>query len=811
MDAEMSDLQTFEWKRRTVSAWRRINADQIGPRSSSERRFQNQVAMLTKGLNRPAFVPAIFLIVVLMWPSNLLLAQVTGKFDPSLVDRKAFAESVSLFLTNYCADCHGENGNESGVVLSSIRFDLAAGHDMELWNTVLRQLHLEEMPPTESQQPEPHERAAVIGWINSELKKSGNVSDLYAKLESPSFGNYVNHEKLFSGEITAEPFSPARLWRTSPEVFENIKSNYGEGAKDFRQPFPLEDKIGIKDYANLLFADSAVVSVLLSNAASAADELIKHSPIALSDTSPSDDLLASAISEHFKRVVYREPLKDEIGDYSELFRRTATGGGNAEAMRLVLMAVMLHHESVYRVEIGLGEEDAHGRRMLSGTEIAFAIAFALTDRPPDAALLEAAEAGKLNSSQAAQFQVARMLQDDSMEKPRILRFFQEFFGYTQAHKVFKDEDRSGGFSYYGENYPAMYEKDADFFVMNILEKDKDVFRQLLTSDEYYIFNRATFRNTVYDFYKKNQQQLDAGQFPEAKQKELLQRLKLKGWDELNVKYNLHNFNKGFDGSVAAIKQIVEEQYSWMDTKDENVLLHRMQPLYTKYPMVYDLRDDEQDFLLPQPYRRPNRAGMLTHPAWLIARSLNDSTDPIRRGKWIREHLLGGVIPDIPITVDASIPEDHTKTLRERLQKTEAVECWRCHKKMNPLGYAFEIYDDFGRYRTEETLGKGDTKPVDAKSELVGTGEQELDGEFKDALELIHRMAESDKVRQCMIRHVFRYFLGRNETLSDSKTLISADRAYLESGGSFNALLVSILSSDSFLYRKTLEPTTREFP
>ena len=131
--------------------------------------------------------------------------------------------------------------------------------------------------------------------------------------------------------------------------------------------------------------------------------------------------------------------------------------------------------------------------------------------------------------------------------------------------------------------------------------------------------------------------------------------------------------------------------------------------------------------------------------------------------------------------------------------------------MNPLGYAFEIYDDFGRYRTEESLGKGDTKPVNAKSEVADTGENELDGEFKDALELIRRLAESDKVRQCMIRHVFRYFMGRNEMLSDSKTLISADRAYLESGGSFKALLISILSSDSFLYRKTLEPTTRYVP
>lgn len=751
------------------------------------------------------------LTVVWLSTPNTLMAQADKKSNPDLANKKAFDETVAPFLANYCADCHDANSNESGVVLSSISFDLASGHDLEHWNTVLRQLHLEEMPPAESEQPEQHERDAVMLWINAELKKSGNVSDLYSKLESPSFGNYVNHEKLFSGEITAEPFSPARLWRTSPEVFANVKSSYGKAAKDFRQPFPLEDKVGIKDYANLLFADSAVVSVLMSNAASAADELIKHSPIASSETSPTDDMLASAISEHFRKVVFREPLQEEIGNYSELFRKTAKEADNADAMRLVLMAVMLHHESVYRVEIGLGEEDSHGRRMLSGTEIAFAIAFALTDRRPDAALLQAAKAGKLNSSDDVRLQVARILQDDAIAKPRILRFFQEFFGYTQAHKVFKDEDRSGGFAYYGENYPAMYEKDADFFVMNILEKDKDVFRQLLTSNEYYIFNRATFRNTVYDFYKKNQKQLDAGEFPEAKQKELLRRLDLKGWHELNVKYNLHNFNKGFNGSVAAIKQIVDEQYSWMDTKDEDVLLHRMQALYTKYPMVYDLRDDEQDFLLPQPYRRPNRAGMLTHPAWLIAHSLNDSTDPIRRGKWVRERLLGGVIPDIPITVDASIPEDHTKTLRERLQKTERAECWRCHKKMNPLGYAFEIYDDFGRYRMEESLGKGDSKPVDAQSQLAGSGEKELDDEFKDALELIPRLAESDKVRQCMIRHVFRYFMGRNEMLSDSKTLISADRAYLESGGSFNALLISILSSDSFLYRKTLEPAARYAP
>ena len=44
-------------------------------------------------------------------------------------------------------------------------------------------------------------------------------------------------------------------------------------------------------------------------------------------------------------------------------------------------------------------------------------------------------------------------------------------------------------------------------------------------------------------------------------------------------------------------------------------------------------------------------------------------------------------------------------------------------------------------------------------------------------------------------------MGRNEMLSDSKTLVEAERAYLDNGGSFKALVVSLLSSDSFLYRR----------
>ena len=58
---------------------------------------------------------------------------------------------------------------------------------------------------------------------------------------------------------------------------------------------------------------------------------------------------------------------------------------------------------------------------------------------------------------------------------------------------------------------------------------------------------------------------------------------------------------------------------------------------------------------------------------------------IRRGRWVRERLLGGGIPDIPITVDAMLPDEPTITLRERMRVTREDYCWTCHKKMDPLG------------------------------------------------------------------------------------------------------------------------------
>ncbi len=104
-------------------------------------------------------------------------------------------------------------------------------------------------------------------------------------------------------------------------------------------------------------------------------------------------------------------------------------------------------------------------------------------------------------------------------------------------------------------------------------------------------------------------------------------------------------------------------------------------------------------------------------------------------------------------------------------------------------------------KTEDVAALQDLLTYAVQGLSVVAVEARKNGIVDNAIDLADRLSKSAKVRQSVIRHAFRYFMGRNELLSDSQTLIEADRAYLDSGGSFKALVVSLLSSDSFLYRR----------
>ena len=575
-----------------------------------------------------------------------------------------------------------------------------------------------------------------------------------------------------------------------------------------------------------------------------------------SEAGVSEARANAMIDELYARVFEREPSEAERAENRGLLKLLMGNLERQQAIGKLVESLILNTEFAYRHEFGAGAADEHGRRMMSPRDASYALAYALTDSSPDSELAKAAREGRLKTREDYEREVRRMLKrrdrwtiiDEAVQAANInpsvtdqpirkLRFFRDFFGYPKALKVFKDDSRFGA----GRHEPAVSRliEEADMLVEYVLETDKNVFEELLTTDKFYVFHNGDNASmqaasdslkSIYDRFKdtdwKEWKPEDVAPH-EAFLRTHWEFQREKKGDHPKILRKLQKLMEGLllhfsEGQSGALPYMKNGMGFWWGGP---VLGRSGQQMRGEQVTTYwNLDWRTWDFPTHQPGKVPNRKGMLTHPAWLIAHAQNLETDPIHRGKWIREKLLAGTIPDVPITVDAVIPPDPHKTLRQRMEnRTAESYCWRCHQKMDPLGFPFENYDDFGRYRTLENLEHPDnlikeakreelnafgaslavykTLPVDPRGVLEGTGDSKLDGEVKDAFDLIDRLAKSTKVRQSIIRHAFRYFLGRNETLSDSKTLMDADKAYLENDGSFDEVIVSLLTSDSFVYRK----------
>ena len=90
------------------------------------------------------------------------------------------------------------------------------------------------MPPDDEDQPSHEVRASLIAGIYDQFRLAGNPVEQLRT--SPRYGNYINHEELFSGIHKGPAYSRPRIWRISP---------YIDGQSS---PFSLSQEEGFKDY-----------------------------------------------------------------------------------------------------------------------------------------------------------------------------------------------------------------------------------------------------------------------------------------------------------------------------------------------------------------------------------------------------------------------------------------------------------------------------------------------------------------------------------------------------------------------------------
>lgn len=148
-------------------------------------------------------------------------------------------------------------------------------------------------------------------------------------------------------------------------------------------------------------------------------------------------------------------------------------------------------------------------------------------------------------------------------------------------------------------------------------------------------------------------------------------------------------------------------------------------------------------------------GILGHGSVLARHALASSSSPVSRGKVVRERLLCQELPEPPpgVNTDLEITGEVTTTRERYNEHSENPACAGCHRLMDPIGFAFEHYDAYGRHRADEN-----GHAIDASGGIEGLPDGtdiELDGleSLSDAL------AHDPSARDCYARHLAYFTYG----------------------------------------------------
>jgi hypothetical protein len=138
------------------------------------------------------------------------------------------------------------------------------------------------------------------------------------------------------------------------------------------------------------------------------------------------------------------------------------------------------------------------------------------------------------------------------------------------------------------------------------------------------------------------------------------------------------------------------------------------------------------------------------------------------------------------------------TLRMKLDAHKSdPTCASCHRKIDPLGFAFDSYDAIGRWREIEVVrdGAGDNPKVDASGEMP-------DGrKFADAAEFKKLLgADLDKFGAAFLEKLATYGLRRGMTVDDRAALAELARQGKAADYRLAALVEALAVSDLFQKR-----------
>jgi hypothetical protein len=187
-------------------------------------------------------------------------------------------------------------------------------------------------------------------------------------------------------------------------------------------------------------------------------------------------------------------------------------------------------------------------------------------------------------------------------------------------------------------------------------------------------------------------------------------------------------------------------------------------------------------------------GLLGQSAILMATANGVDTQPVIRGVWVLENLLGMPPPPPPKNVPALTPDTRgAQTPRDLLAAhTKEASCAVCHSRIDPVGFVLENYDPVGRWRT---TWPGTDATIDPSGTLPDGTAMSSPEEFKAWL-----VANIDLFSCCLAEKLLTYATGRVPNYTEQREIERIVQANREASQGFRDLVLDLIDSRTFRAR-----------
>lgn len=189
-----------------------------------------------------------------------------------------------------------------------------------------------------------------------------------------------------------------------------------------------------------------------------------------------------------------------------------------------------------------------------------------------------------------------------------------------------------------------------------------------------------------------------------------------------------------------------------------------------------------------------RGGLLGQSAILMATANGVDTQPVLRGVWVLDNILGIPLPPVPNNVPALTPDTQgAKTPRDLLAAhTKSASCRACHQQIDPIGFVLENFDPVGGWRE---LWPDINIKIDPSGVLPdGTP-------IRDYTDLKRWIVEHiDVFGQCLSEKLMIYATGRIPSYAEKQELKQIVAKVEQTQGGFRDLVIALMESKTFRTR-----------